>query len=92
MLDLSAIPTKLLRAELARRELVSPKVAPLKRQKWVCKCGNVAFGGGDLSTIFAESSRVWCRICIPNCRVNFYGENGTVASIPMQQHPVTENE
>lgn len=87
MLDLSAIPTKLLRAELARRELASPKVVHPPRQKWICKCGNVAFGGGDLSTIFAESGRIWCRICIPNCRINYYGENGTVASTPMQQQP-----
>lgn len=63
MLDLTFIPTELLRAELARRELASSlkskRAARVVLQKWVCKCGNVAFGGGDLSTVFAESGRVW---------------------------------
>lgn len=87
MIDLSTIPTKLLRAELARRELAAPKASPIVSQKWVCKCGNSVVSGGDLSTIFAESGRVWCRICIPGCRINFYGGSGTKPSIPMQQLP-----
>lgn len=91
MIDLSNVSTAALRAELARRELADPKLrekVKVKRWKWVCKCGNTVVGGGDLSTVFAESGRVWCRICIPNCRINHYGDNGTERSVPMQQMPV----
>jgi hypothetical protein len=92
-IDLSDIPTPLLRAELARRSMAEGRgqgERPSKgaRWKWVCaKCTNTVYGGGDLHTVFAESGRVWCRICIPDCRINFYGANGTERSVPMQQLP-----
>jgi hypothetical protein len=87
VIELSSIPTRDLRAELARRELVACKAKPLQRYKWVCNCGNVVFSGGDLSTVFAEAGHVWCRICIPGCRRVLYDEEGKAASVPMEQMP-----
>lgn len=86
-MDLSLILTEILQAELARREKIPTKLEPLKRQKWVCKCGNAVFGGGDFRSVIVTAGRVWCRICCPGGRPNYYSENGRAASVPMEQKP-----
>ncbi len=86
-IDLSAVPTSALRAELARRELASRPADRPKRWKWVCGCGNTAYGGGDLSQVFAEDGRVWCRVCIPSCRRVIYATGDRLPSVPMKQEP-----
>jgi hypothetical protein len=84
-IDLSDVPTAALRAELARRERAAE--GPPKRWKWVCRCGNTVFGGGDFSKVFVDAGRVWCRVCIPNDRPVFYGTPDRPASVPMEQQP-----
>lgn len=89
-LDLSQVPTEALRAELARRRLASGRrdeTEIIEQRMWVCKCGNKAYGGEDLSKVFAQSGRVWCRVCYPSTRLEFYGRPGRPKSVPMVEHP-----
>lgn len=87
-IDLSAVPTEALRAELARRELAQAAQPPSKRWKWVCACGNEVIGGGDFSQVRVEHGKVWCRPCTNGGYVKLYATQDCAASIPMKQTPV----
>ena len=86
--DLSTVPTGQLRAELARRERQDADEALVieRPQKWVCRCGNVVYGGGDISKLRYHFARAWCRVCYPRFSdIILYEKPGVPASVPMVQ-------